>query len=291
MAMSSGTLGIMTCPGGTCSSIACVVCGNVAGPQSLCNLMIQAGLSIPNNMTNFHGFTIGDLAVCPTPITSIAIAGATCPTYVCSVCPNTTTVAAVCTWLHAASPVTPNPTSPGTSLNVCIDANVGAARCGTVTYTPAHCGSVQTITFCQLGITWKCVDFSKNTSSCGSAGACALNTLIYSSARVANECFSACISSALSATGQAAGSWVCIDVCCNTTRIWCCCTTGSATPNCAFCVDYNDTININIYACASNTACVNGSCGHAILTSITCCAGCGYFSKGSLCTDVLACTG
>jgi hypothetical protein len=153
----SGSLGILTCPGGVaCTAIAKVVCGGgVGGPQSLCNMFLLAGFSIPQPMTNFHGSTVGDLCMfylatnCQS-INNISAAGTTCTLCAWSFTPNTFSVSTSCTWLHPASPTAPGPTFPGTTQNVVIDANLGAARSGTVCYTPIHCGSIQTITFNQL---------------------------------------------------------------------------------------------------------------------------------------------
>jgi hypothetical protein len=291
MAMpTGGTIAMISAPNGLCSSICDTVCGNhPGGDRSLSGMTHKIGCGAPYKMSCFYSL-VNDVIVAPNPLTSIVAAGATCVEKVCGPTWNSVDVVSNNpTWIVPVTPVSPA-ASPGANENVVICANTGAARSGTAVYTPQGSGT-NTVTFCQLGVTWKCVDLCKTASSCGSAGACALNCFIYSSARIASECFSACISSALSAVGQAAGSWVCIDVCCNGSRLFCCVTTACSTPNCTFCVDYNDCINISLYACACNTSCANGSCGHVILTSVTCCSGCGYFCKGSLCSDVLACTG
>jgi hypothetical protein len=143
----SGSLGIMTCPNGACSGIASVVCGGgVGGGQSLINLLNIATLG--NNMSNFHGSPYGDLVVTPTLVSSIVAGGTTYGVVACSYSPNTFTTSTACTWLHPAAPSAPS--IAGTTQNITIDANAGAARCGTVTYTPSHCGTVQTVTLCQL---------------------------------------------------------------------------------------------------------------------------------------------
>lgn len=57
MAMcSSGSLGIISCPQGGCSSIAMVVDGNISGSKSLSTLSVKAGKTAPHAMTEFYGF-------------------------------------------------------------------------------------------------------------------------------------------------------------------------------------------------------------------------------------------
>jgi hypothetical protein len=196
-----------------------------------------AGVSTPNNMINFHGFIYGDLCVCPTPIASISAAGATPHTCAISVCPNTFTPATACSWLHPAAPSAPS--LAGTAQNVTVDANAGAARCGTVTYTPSHCGSVQTITFCQLaGVTWKCIYMGTTTSvGCGTAlDACQYGTLTSTPALVAGDSYCLCYNFNGSC-GQASGSvFLCI-TCAGGSKLSCCISTvcglgsGSFTVN------------------------------------------------------------
>ena len=271
MAMSVGALGIMTCPGGTCSSIACVVCGSVAGPQSLKNLATQAGISTAS-MRNFAGTTIGDLAVCPTPISSISAAGSTCPTYLCSVCPNTTTVSAACTWLHpCASPVTPNPATPGASLNVGIDANAGVARSGYVTYTPAHCGSVQCVCFCQLAATvWKCVYLG----TCTTYG-CGLSRLAYQYATntvtpaLSNgECYCVCIAYSGSCS-ISTGSVLLYVLAGGSVKLNCTVLTTCVSSSLSFTVCYGQTFTLCVCACkGAQTGTPRGYVGISRITAI-----------------------
>jgi hypothetical protein len=168
MAMpSTGAIGMVSCPNGVCSSIAGVVCGSLSGPISLCSMFQQTGQSIPGNMINFHGSTIGDLSITPTLTTSIPALGGSYATCLWSATPNTVNVVSSDgSWLVPFSPsVGPNPTYPGYATSLCVCTNAGAARSGTITYTPIHCGSAQVATFCQLaGTVWKCVNLGTCTT-------------------------------------------------------------------------------------------------------------------------------
>lgn len=52
----SGSLGIISCPQGGCSSIAMAVDGNITGSKSLSTLSTTAGKSAPHSMIEFYGY-------------------------------------------------------------------------------------------------------------------------------------------------------------------------------------------------------------------------------------------
>lgn len=293
MATPTAQIGLLNCIAGcNCSSISCFVTGNATPNKSLSALAACIGCSAPYKMSCFYNLSC-DLVVTPNPVITIPSAGATCTEKVCGFTWDSTVVSTSCSWLSVTTPVLPA-ASPGANNNVVIASNAGnPARSGSVSYAPQNGYSSNTVTFCQLsGIVWKCVDFCKTASNCGGALACAINCFKYSSALVANECYCACVSAYLSATGQAAGSWACICITCNTTQILCCATVqGCAIPTCAFSVDYNDVVVINLWGCACNTACSGCVCINVCLTSVTCCAGCGYICLGSTCVCVPMITG
>lgn len=214
----TGALGIMTCPGGACSGIASVVCGGgVGGGQSLKNLLNIATLG--SNMSNFHGSTYGDLTVAPLTICGISNAGAVTSVLACSYSPNTFSTSTACSWLHPAAPSAPS--IGGTSQNITVDANAGAARAGTVCYIPSHCGSIQTLTINQL------VGTTSISVTC-TLGHCAG---YLSPTPSGSDCYCATIrvcmcKPALTGTG-------CIHLLCNGVTICCVAMGGTAAFNCA----------------------------------------------------------
>ena len=63
----SGSLGIIICPQGGCSSIAFAVDGNVTPPKSLSALSISAGFSAPHSMREFYSYPSHFIALCDIP--------------------------------------------------------------------------------------------------------------------------------------------------------------------------------------------------------------------------------
>lgn len=283
----SGALGILTCPGGVaCTAISGVVCGTVTGPQSLCNMFIIAGQSIPGTMTNFHGSIYGDLCVLPATINSISNAGATCAVLACSYSPNTFTVATACTWLHPAAPSAPS--IAGTSQNITIDANAGAARQGTVCYTPSHCGSVQTITLCQVaGVTWKCIYVgSVGGTSCGSlTTTCQCGIITATPAMSAGECYCGtfCIANSVT-TGNGGGADGYI-VCNGTVKLHCCTTAACGTGCVAFVVTSTDTVCLCALAHTPSAACTGCACSRVYIGSISSIVGSECYGGGCCCVN------
>jgi len=52
----SGSLGIISCPAGACTSISIAVDGNITTPKSLTSLSIGAGKDAPHSMLEFYGY-------------------------------------------------------------------------------------------------------------------------------------------------------------------------------------------------------------------------------------------
>jgi hypothetical protein len=77
----SGCLGIISCPGGTCTSIAQAVDGNVTPPKSLSALSVSAGKSAPHSMLEFYGYapvTTKTLSILPISTQSTLTVCCTC---------------------------------------------------------------------------------------------------------------------------------------------------------------------------------------------------------------------
>jgi len=70
----SGSLGIKSCPGGTCTSIAQAVNGNITGNKSLITLSVGVGKPAPHCMLEFYGYVTAPtyptvtISLVPTPI-------------------------------------------------------------------------------------------------------------------------------------------------------------------------------------------------------------------------------
>lgn len=288
---STGALGMLSCPQGACSSIGTAMYGASPGAVSLRAMFGINGMSCPNCMTNFHSFN-GDLYVCPTPITSLAAAGQTTNVCAIAVCTNTFTTSTACSWLHPAAPAAPS--LAGTSQSVTVDANSGAARSGTICYIPSHCGSVQTIIFCQLaaGAIVKCVNVgSIGGTGCGGSltTTCQCGILSYTPALSAGECYCGTFDIANSVTSGNNGgtdSWV---VCNGTIMLHCCTTTVCGIGSVSFVVKFGDSVCLCALAHTPSSTCTGCACSNVYISSITSIVG--GECLGALCTCVSTFTG
>jgi len=285
----TGNLAILSCPGGVnCTSITGVICGTAAtsSPQSVCNLLQQAGLSIPNSISNLRGSTIGDLSITPSTIINIPAAGTTCCVCAFSACPNHfTQTSSQGTWLHASACCIPSPISPGAVVPATIDANTGAARSGYITYNPNNCGATICTCFCQLaGAVPKPVSLIASTSvGCGTSST-AYAYLHPQSTIAAGECYCICLRGTLGTVSQAAGSCAFLKVSCGGTQCYCCCIPYNV---CSTSLNYSMTVTsanqsswcICIYAHTSNTSCPLYSNACAYIYSVTAISG--LFCVGS----------
>lgn len=189
---SSGSLGIISCPQGGCSSIAMAVDGDITGSKSLSTLSVKAGKTAPHAMTEFYGFD-----------------------------------GMICVDLYRYSSLG----TDGSSSYVCKE----------------HC-------------------------------------LIYSKTRNSPECYCVSLFGDLCTANQASGSFARIDICCNSSRVFCKCITPPiycTVTGYSFVVDYNDVVVIKTDACVTNTACPNGAASRICLSNVT--QICGTYRIGTTC--------
>jgi hypothetical protein len=202
-------------------------------------------INIGGSMLGLTCITPSDITVSPTTISSIPYTCTTCSVSVCGHECDKTYVSTACNWLVVSSPVYPA-SSPGTSNDITICCNSGAARSGVVCYTP-NVGDIKCVTLCQLGsvtVSTTCLSCAESTTCM-----CCCGCLSYSPTRPTNDCYypSFCWYLCKSATAIALAS--CVQILCNGTCIYCCVINSKSLLSCTGsfalrCVDYNDCINI-----------------------------------------------
>ena len=293
MAMcASGSIGILSAPQGGCSSISLASCGTTAAPQCLIALGSATDKNLPVAMSAFYGYN-DSLVITPTTISAIPNICTTCCVTTCAPTFNTATVSSACTWLVPVTPITPTPT--GNTHNIVICANTGAARCGTVTYTPT-CGSSIIVTLCQVasGVSPKCVQLVyQSGSGCGTSTiASYLYGIVISPAMAAGECFCLCLGGVLNTANEGASSCANYVVNC-TVGVYCySCNISAnvcATPSPSYSIMITNTNNscVCLCLCAQTTAGCHHSCAFGNIISVTSVAGCfniGPASFSNICT-------
>lgn len=232
------------------------------------------------NRYNNYNFNINSVRPANT-ITSISAAGTTTNVCAIGISTNTFTPSSACSWLHPAG-ATP-PSQAGTSQSVTVDANAGAARCGTITYTPSHCGGVQTITFCQLaGVTWKCIYVASiGGTGCGSStSACQYGTLTSTPALSIGDSYTLCYAFNGTCGSAGGGVFLCI-TCAGGSKLACCINVACGSSSGSFVVNQGNTVTFCVIAHKSS-----GSAARAFIGIQSISSGVGSECYGGGCCNV-----